>query len=66
MKDKGKKSGEIYIALGNRILRIAFVMIKEQQLYKSSQPEYLLDKVIAGKLRNAKKQEIFYQRYVKV
>ena len=66
MKDKGKKPGETYIALGNRILRIAFAMIKDQQLYNSSQPNYLLEKVIAGKLRNAQKRELFYQRYVKV
>ena len=65
MKDKGKKPGEAYIALGNRILRIAFAMIKDQQLYKSSQPEYRLEKVIASKLRNTKKQNLFYQRYLK-
>ena len=44
MKDKGKKAGQAYIALGNRILRIAFAMIKDQQLYKSSQPDYCLRK----------------------
>ena len=63
MKDKGKKPGEAYIALGNRILRIAFAMIKNQQLYKSSQPEYCLEKVIAGKLRNTEKKKLFNQRY---
>ena len=64
MKDKGKKPGEAYIALGNRILRIAFAMIKDQQLYKSSQPDYRIEKVIAAKLRNVKKQKIFYLRYL--
>ncbi|WP_255551256.1 hypothetical protein [Sporosarcina sp. E16_8] len=65
MKDKGKKAGQSYIALGNRILRIAFAMITDQQLYKSCQPDYCLEKVIAGKLRNANKQKLFNQRYLK-
>ncbi len=64
MKDKGKKPGQAYIALGNRILRIAFAMIKDQKLYKSSQPDYCLEKVIAGKLRNTAKQELFIQRFL--
>jgi len=65
MKDKGKKAGQSYIALGNRILRIAFAMIKDQQLYKSNQPNYSLEKVIAGNLIHTEKQKLFNQRYLK-
>jgi len=65
MKDKGKKAGQSYIALGNRILRIAFAMINNQQLYKSSEADYCLEKVIAGKLKIKKKQDLFNQRYIK-
>ena len=66
MKDKGKKPGQAYIALGNRILRIAFAMIKSQRLYKSSQRDYCLEKVIAGKLKNIEKQKLFNQRYLDI
>ncbi|WP_438317202.1 hypothetical protein [Sporosarcina sp. FA9] len=65
MKDKGKKAGQSYIALGNRILRIAFAMINDQELYNSSEADYCLEKVIAGKLKNKKKQDLFNQRYIK-
>lgn len=65
MKDKGKRPGEAYIALGNRILRVAFAMIKDQQVYKSSHPDYRLEKVVASKLKNKKKQDRFNKRYVK-
>jgi transposase len=66
MKDKGKKPGQAYIALGNRILRIAFAMIKSRRLYKSSQPDYCLEKIIAGKLKNIEKQKLFNQRFLDI
>jgi hypothetical protein len=40
-------------------------MIKDQQPYKSSQPDYCLEKVIVGKLRNTDKQKLVNQRYLK-
>jgi hypothetical protein len=39
-------------------------MIKDQQPYKSSQPDYCLE-VIVGKLRNTDKQKLVNQRYLK-
>ncbi|WP_260858180.1 IS110 family transposase, partial [Bacillus sp. FJAT-22090] len=66
MKDRGKKVKQIYIALGNRLLRLAYAMITKKQLYHSSQEGYCLQSVIAGKLRNKEKQALFYDRYVLV
>ncbi|EGQ20296.1 ISChy2 transposase [Sporosarcina newyorkensis 2681] len=64
LKDRGKMTGQAYIAIGNRMLRIAYAMRKKQILYQSQQPDYILQKVIAGKLRNKKKQALFYHRFV--
>jgi len=64
LKERGKLTGQAYIALGNRILRMAYAMRKQQTLYLSQQSEYTLQKVIAGKLRNKHKQAVFYSRFV--
>jgi transposase len=66
MKEKGKKIGQVYIALGNRLLRIAFAMMKKKQVYQSTREDYCLMSVIASKLRNKEKQSLFYHRYVLV
>ncbi|WP_240315651.1 IS110 family transposase [Sporosarcina sp. PTS2304] len=66
MKEQGKLTGQAYIALGNRILRLAYAMRKHQSLYRSTSPDYVLQKVIAGKLRNKKKQAAFFSRFVSV
>ena len=66
MKEQGKLTGQAYIALGNRILRLAYAMRKHQSLYRSTSPDYVLQKVIAGKLRNKKKQTAFFSRFVSV
>ena len=64
MKAKGKKIGQIYIALGNRLLRLAFAMMKKRQVYRSEPGGRSLQSVIASKLRNKEKQALFFNRYV--
>ncbi|PZX05952.1 hypothetical protein C7437_102419 [Psychrobacillus insolitus] len=66
MKERGKKVKQMYIALGNRLLRLAYAMMTKKQLYQSTQEGYCLQSVIAGKLRNKAKQALFYNRYVQV
>lgn len=66
MKEKGKLTGQAYIAIGNRIVRLAYAMRKHQTLYQSTYPDYILQKVIAGKLRNKSKQAVFFSRFVSV
>ena len=34
LKARGKHPGQAYIALGNRMIRLAFSMIKNQSLYR--------------------------------
>jgi len=64
LKGRGKLTGQAYIAIGNRVLRIAYAMRKHQELYQSQQPDYVLHQVIAGKLLNKPKQMQFYSRFV--
>ncbi|MEK4023913.1 IS110 family transposase [Sporosarcina sp. FSL W7-1283] len=66
MKEQGKLTGQAYIAIGNRIVRLAYAMRKHQTLYQSTCPDYVLQKVIAGKLRNKPKQAVFFSRFVSV
>lgn len=66
MKEQGKLTGQAYIALGNRILRLAYAMRKHQSLYQSTNPDYVLLTVIAGKLRNKAKQAVFFNHFVSV
>ncbi|ANU15236.1 IS110 family transposase [Planococcus halocryophilus] len=64
LKAKGKKIGQIYIALGNRLLRLAFAMMKKKQVYQTGPEGKSLQSVIASKLRNKEKQALFFNRYV--
>ncbi|WP_303966703.1 IS110 family transposase [Sporosarcina ureae] len=66
MKEQGKLTGQAYIAIGNRIVRLAYAMRKHQTLYQSTCPDYILQKVIAGKLRTKSKQAVFFSRFVTV
>lgn len=34
LKEKGKKAGSIYIAMGNKFLKIAFAMLKNQKPFE--------------------------------
>ena len=49
----------MYIALGNRLLRLAYAMMTKKQVYHSTQKEYCLQTVIASNLGNKEKQALF-------
>ena len=40
LKEKGKKAGAIYIAMGNKLLKIAFPMLTKGEPFKWDNPEY--------------------------
>lgn len=64
MKKKGKATRSVYIALGNRILRLAFSMIKKQTLYNSDEEDYCLKTVIQSKLSTNELCQQFFNRFV--
>jgi len=61
--ERGKYSGQAYIALGNRMIRLAFSMIKHRTLYRTNKENYVLIDEITKKLHkpNAK---MFFERFV--
>ncbi|GGM43685.1 hypothetical protein GCM10011351_32110 [Paraliobacillus quinghaiensis] len=63
LRERGKYCGQAYIALGNRMIRLAFSMIKNQNLYRTENQSYVLANEISKKIHsvNCKK---FYDRYV--
>lgn len=63
LRERGKHAGQAYIALGNRMIRLAFSMIKYQTLYKTDQPHYVLLKLLDQKLRKTN-AERFYEKFV--
>lgn len=63
LKERGKHTNQAYIALGNRMIRLSFSMIKNQTLYRTDQENYVLSKEIDKKLYSANAQK-FYDRYV--
>lgn len=64
MQDKGKATRAIYIALGNRMLRLAFSMIKKQALYRTDEPGYCLKTIIRSKLSTVSLCQLFFDRSV--
>ncbi|EMF45516.1 hypothetical protein B481_3131 [Planococcus halocryophilus Or1] len=50
--------------MGNRLLRLAFAMMKKKQVYQTGPEGKSLQSVIASKLRNKEKQALFFNRYV--
>lgn len=64
LKEKGKKTRQAYIANGNRMLRIAFAMLKRGELYQSKNPNYCLKSQIERKLSTKKARSQFYVNYV--
>lgn len=50
LKEKGKKTGSVYIAMGNKLLKIAFAMLKSQKPFEWECPEFNYQKEIAKKL----------------
>nr|WP_245831792.1 IS110 family transposase [Oceanobacillus senegalensis] len=65
LKDRGKHTNQAYIALGNRMIRLAFAMIKNQSLYRTKNEKYVLYHELKKKLRKSN-VELFYKRYVSV
>ncbi|WP_428912432.1 IS110 family transposase [Niallia sp. Krafla_26] len=63
LKDRGKLTGQAYIALGNRMIRLAFSMIKHQTLYRTDNPDYVLYDQIYKKLHIANVKK-FYEKFV--
>lgn len=61
--DRGKAPRQAYIALGNRMIRIAYSMTKHQTLYRSNDKNYCLFNQITKKLRNTNKK-IFFEKFV--
>jgi len=64
LKDKGKKTRQAYIAIGNRVLRLAFAMLRDGKLYQSADPDYDLKSQIERKLSTKKACAQFYTQYV--
>ncbi len=63
MKARGKHHRQAYIALGNRMIRLAFSMIKYQTLYRSDEENYTLYDQLDKKLYS-KNLKYFYERFV--
>ena len=63
LKDRGKHHRQAYVALGNRMIRLAFSMIKHQTLYRTDHESYVLLEEINKKLHSANVKR-FYERIV--
>ncbi|WP_460578356.1 IS110 family RNA-guided transposase, partial [Gracilibacillus alcaliphilus] len=50
LKEKGKKARKIYIAMGNKFIKIAFAMIKNQQPFHWHHPDFNYEQEITKKL----------------
>lgn len=50
LKEKGKKAGKIYIAMGNKFLKIAFAMLKNQSPFKWDNPTFNYKEEVTKKL----------------
>jgi len=62
-KERGKLPNQSYIALGNRMIRLAFSMIRKHTLYRSSDKNYVLQDVLGNKL-SASNLKKFYEIHV--
>lgn len=63
LKERGKHCRQAYLALGNRMIRLAFSMIKNQTIYRSDQENYVLFDELDKKLHRSNVQQ-FYNRYI--
>jgi transposase len=50
LKDKGKKAGKIYIAMGNKFLKIAFAMLKSQKPFEWDNSNFNYEQEVFKKL----------------
>lgn len=60
--ERGKVAPQAYIALGNRMIRLAFSMIKHQTLYRTNHKDYTLLNQISKKLHSANKK-LFFEKF---
>lgn len=63
LKERGKHTNQAYIALGNRMIRLGFAMIRNQSLYRPDSQKYVLYDELKKKLRKPN-IKIFYDQYV--
>ncbi|MED1603544.1 IS110 family transposase [Alkalihalophilus marmarensis] len=63
LKDRGKHTRQAYIAIGNRMLRLAYSMIKKRTLYLSKEPKYTLIDELKKKV-HSKYVKRFYEKHV--
>ena len=61
--ERGKYCGQAYIALGNRMIRLAFSMIRNKKLYHTTNEDYQLVDELSKKIRSANVKR-FYERFV--
>ncbi len=50
LKEKGKKAGKIYIAMGNKFLKIAFSMLKNHKPFECNEPNFNYKQEVFKKL----------------
>lgn len=62
-KERGKHPRQAYVALGNRMIRLAFSMIRNQTLYRTDKPNYVLFDELSKKMHmpNVKR---FYGNFI--
>jgi transposase len=65
LKERGKQYRQAYVAIGNRMIRLAFSMLKNHTLYKSSCPDYVLIEELKKKV-SRKNVKQFYEKHVSV
>jgi transposase len=63
LKGRGKHPRQAYIALGNRMIRLAFSMIRHQTLYRTNQPNYVLFDEISKKVHMPNVKQ-FFEKFV--
>lgn len=63
LKERGKYPRQAYIALGNRMIRLAFSMVKHQTLYRTDVKNYILHDEITKKLHSAN-AKYFFEKFV--
>lgn len=61
--ERGKAPRQAYVALGNRMIRLAYSMMKYQTLYRSNDENYTLLNQIDKKLRS-KNKKLFFEKIV--
>lgn len=61
--ERGKHTRQAYVALGNRMIRLAFSMIRHQTLYRTDQENYVLFNELSKKVHRANVKR-FYENFV--